>query len=400
MPQQAIDPRALEAAFAEFNLQSGLLEECYRSLQDRVAELTERLRHAQSERHRELLEKERLSNRLSRLLETLPGAILVIDGDGVILERNRHATDLLRQPLLGCCWAEVVQREFQPCDRVDGDLELRDGRWVNLFRRPLDTECAEILLLTDVTETRRMTKLLERQERLSALGEMSASLAHQIRTPLASAMLYLSNCDAETDAANGGYALRALDCLRTLDGLVSSTLDFAGGSSTDDDVIIVSDLLQSVVETILPQLGDAQHLSCECEDAGLAIEGNRDSLHGALLNLVSNALETGPRAQVELGASVVGDQVWLMVSDDGDGIQEADRERLFEPFYTTRRCGTGLGLAIVRSVARAHGGDVVVESGSLGSTFAMALPRRRAGSLLPGGHRANSRAAQGACVDV
>lgn len=400
MPQQAIDPRALEAAFAEFNLQSGLLEECYRSLQDRVAELTERLRHAQSERHRELLEKERLSNRLSRLLETLPGAILVIDGDGVILERNRHATDLLRQPLLGCCWAEVVQREFQPCDRVDGDLELRDGRWVNLFRRPLDTECAEILLLTDVTETRRMTKLLERQERLSALGEMSASLAHQIRTPLASAMLYLSNCDAETDAANGGYALRALDCLRTLDGLVSSTLDFASGSSTDDDVIIVSDLLQSVVETILPQLGDAQHLSCECEDAGLAIEGNRDSLHGALLNLVSNALETGPRAQVELGASVVGDQVWLMVSDDGDGIQEADRERLFEPFYTTRRCGTGLGLAIVRSVARAHGGDVVVESGSLGSTFAMALPRRRAGSLLPGGHRANSRAAQGACVDV
>lgn len=389
MQEVATDRRALEAAFAAFNQQSGLLEECYRSLQARVAELTERLEHAQSARHRELLEKERLSNRLSRLLETLPGAFLVIDGDGVILERNNHATDLLRQPLLGSCWADVVQREFRPCERVDGDLQLRDGRWVNLFRRPLDVEHGEILLLTEVTEVRRMSKLLERQERLSSLGEITASLAHQIRTPLASAMLYLS--DFETDDAGDDKrtrrATKALACLRSLDRLVNDTLVIASGAQSEEGIVTIGELLQSVADTISPQLDHDSDVGVTLDDPDLVVSGNRDALHGALLNLVTNALEACERPQVELSAATVGTEIWLMVSDNGPGIAEEDRDRLFEPFYTTRKRGTGLGLAVVRTVARAHGGNVIVESGALGTTFAICLPADRRRSALPGGHR-------------
>lgn len=389
MKQSNLDPRALEAAFAEFNEQSGLLEDCYRSLQDRVHQLTERLKIAQSDRHRELLEKERLSNRLSRLLETLPGAFLVIDGSGVILERNNRAVDLLQQPLLGTCWADVVQREFRACERVDGDLQLKDGRWVHLFRRPLDAESGEILLLTDVTESRRMSKLLERQERLSLLGEMTASLAHQIRTPLSSAILYLSDVDAEGDRADetADKAARALDCLRTLDGLVTDTLNFASGAESDDESIVVVELLQSVLETITPLLDGESCVSLEFDDPGLTISGSRDSLQGALLNLVTNALKAGPQPQVELSAASVDDEVWLIVSDNGHGISEEVRARLFEPFYTTRKSGTGLGLSVVQAVARAHDGDVIVESGTFGSTFAICLPVGRTRRALPGGHR-------------
>lgn len=391
----AIDPHGLEAAFAEFNVQSGLLEECYRSLQERIDGLTRRLAEAHSARHRELLEKERLGNRLSRLLETLPGAFLVIDGDGVILEQNSRATELLQQPLLGLCWADVVQREFQPCERVDGDLELKDGRWVNLFRRPLDKESGEILLLTDVTESRRMSKLLERQERLSALGEMTASLAHQIRTPLSSAMLYLSGVAGDEKNAGGDAIGPALDCLRRLDGLVTDTLSFARGADADGDRIDVADLLRSVLETITPQLDGDSSVTVDFEQLNLEVTGNRDALHGALLNLVTNALEAGTRPMVEICAAEVGEQVWLIVRDDGDGFDNATKALLFDPFFTTRKRGTGLGLSIVRSVAEAHGGDVVVDCGELGTTFAICLPRERGADLLPGGHRTSRLEVEG-----
>ena len=390
MSQPAIDSQTLEAAFAEFNAQSGLLESCYRALQSRVEELTRRLRAAQSARHRQLLEKERLSNRLSRLLETLPGAFLVIDGDGVILERNNRAAELFNEPLLGCCWSEVVQREFCPSSRVDGDLRLKDGRWLNLFRRPLALEAGEILLLTDVTESRCMTEMLQRQERLSSVGEMAASLAHQIRTPLSSALLFLSRI--ESDAAirteRRDTAAKATQCLRSIDSLVTHMLDFVSGVRVEEECIPVFDLLQEVFSAIEPQLQDCSYVTVEVVDRSLTVTGNREALVGAMLNLVENALQACGRSPViELSAVRNDGQVCLLVSDNGHGISAEVRPKLFDPFYTTRPQGTGLGLSIVRSVAEAHAGEVVVESSEHGSTFAICLPAEQKMPALPGGHR-------------
>lgn len=401
MSQAAIDPQALEVAFAAFNEQSGLLEDCYRSLQSRVVELTARLRLAQSDRHRELLEKERLSNRLSRLLETLPGAFLVINGEGVILERNNRATELLKQPLLGSCWSDVAQREFCPNVRVDGDLRLRDGRWLNLFRRPLDSEPGEILLLTDVTESRRMSKMLQRRERLSAIGEMTASLAHQIRTPLSSALLYLSQIESDktSEKKRRETAAKVTPCLRNLDKLVNDMLCFASGARADGETIVVFDLLQEVFAAIEPQLQGCSYVTVEFADKALTVTGNREALKGAMLNLVSNAIQaSGPSPIVELSAASTADQVCLIVSDNGCGISAEVRERLFEPFYTTRPQGTGLGLAVVCSVAEAHGGEVIIESGKHGSTFAICLPVAATLPALPGGHQMRERQVRNAPV--
>ena len=396
MSQPAIDPNTLEVAFAAFNQQSGSLEACYRALQNRVNELTARLRSAQSARHRELLEKERLSNRLSHLLETLPGAFLVIDGDGVILERNTRAAELLQQPLLGNCWSDIVQREFCPNRRVDGDLRLKDGRWLNLFRRPLDLESGEILLLTDVTENRRMSTLLQRHERLSAIGEMIAGLAHQIRTPLSSALLYLSQIEsaATSEAKRGETAAKVGQCLRSLDNLVNDMLGFVSGARTDSESIVVFDLLQDVIAAIEPQLDDCSYITVEMCDNDITVNGNREALLGAMLNLVSNAIQAcGESPLIELSAVRSSDQICLIVSDNGHGFPDEVRARLFEPFYTTRPQGTGLGLAVVSSVAEAHGGEVVVESGEHGSTFAICLPIEPVSSALPSGHQAQQRLA-------
>jgi len=93
---------------------------------------------------RELIEKERLSKKLARTLETLPGAVIVLDGDGIVREQNSKAPKLLNRPLLGLAWSEIVRRECTPCATLSGDLDLRDGRSLSLSRQPLGDEPGEI----------------------------------------------------------------------------------------------------------------------------------------------------------------------------------------------------------------------------------------------------------------
>ena len=184
MASTSPNAQELHDAFEIFNRQSGLLEESYRDLQDTVESLTRQLRQEQSARLTELVKKERLGRRLSELLETLPGAILVIDGAGIIRQQNSQASALLNQPLIGCSWATIVRREVRDGGSEDGNIELRDGRWLSLSRRPLRSEAGEVLLLADVTESRRMSELRQRNERLTAIGEMTAEFADRKSTRL------------------------------------------------------------------------------------------------------------------------------------------------------------------------------------------------------------------------
>ncbi|ANO51043.1 sensor histidine kinase [Woeseia oceani] len=377
----------LESAFNAFNEQSALLESSYRELQQQVASLTARLDEAQSARHRELLAKERLSEQLANTLEALPGAVVVLDCHGVISECNAEAARLLNQPLLDRPWSEVAKREFAPVDNADGELQLHDGRVLSLQRRRLGRDLGEILLLTDVSETRRMTEMLARQQRLSAIGEMTARLAHQIRTPLASALLYASQMSPGdcSDASPGGKVVARL---RELDRMVADMLQFASGSNQDDEGIDVALLLADVAETGSLPMEAASRVAVNIADSNLRIAGNRGALKGALLNLLDNALiASGDEGRVDLGAWRDADRICLTVSDNGCGIPENELGRVFEPFFTTRPQGTGLGLAVVRSVVDAHQGEVVLESGSQGTTVSLCLPA----AAIPSAQRAPER---------
>ena len=180
--QQTPHAEILEQAFAAFNAHSAQLEDAYRELKSQVGVLTRELAAARRERERQQAEKQRLARRLDGLLGALPGGVLVLDGDGRIFECNTAATALLGEPLLEQRWQDVVTRAGAVL--ADGELTLANGRRVGISRRRLDGEPGHILLLTDVTETRRLQALLARNERLSEMGEMAARLAHQIRTPL------------------------------------------------------------------------------------------------------------------------------------------------------------------------------------------------------------------------
>lgn len=374
MAATSLKAEQLTSAFEIFNQQSGLLEQSYRELQQTVGTLTRQLKKAQSARLAELVKKERLSQHLTHLLESLPGAIVVIDGDGTIRESNSQATALLNRPLIGCSWATIVKREVRDGGSEDGNIQLRDGRWLSLSRRPLKQEPGEVLLLADITESRRMSQLRQRRERLTTIGEMTAQFAHQVRTPLASAMLYAAQLDTTT-AGQQRAAQKITARLNDLGRMVNDMLGFAAGARPSEESFGVCELLTEVQTGIEPLLAAETVLRLAVDDPSLRICANKGALKGALLNLVTNAVQAcGTGTRIVLGAKRVGSNVVLTVADNGPGIDEDIRANIFEPFFTTRPQGTGLGLAVVQAVAAAHNGKVSVDSSGNGTQFTLQLP--------------------------
>lgn len=363
-PSETSASGELEQSLELFTRMSGRLGASQQFLQTRVAELKDQLAETSAQRRREFEEKERLANRLQSLLDLLPGGVIVIDGQGVVREANPVALELLGGPLEGALWREVITRSFAPRKDDGHEISLKDGRRVSIATRSLNGEPGQLVLLTDLTETRRLQEQLARHERLSALGRMVASLAHQIRTPLSTALLYASHLE------QGGlsveqqqrFAGRLKDRLNELEHQVRDMLVFARGDLPLEDRLAPAELLAALRAAAAAKV-EGVAVRWQCDVSSGALLCNRDTLVGALLNLMENALQAcdkQPRLKVHLYAR---DAVLrISISDNGAGMDAATLSRLGEPFFTTRATGTGLGVAVVKSVARAHSGALELRS--------------------------------------
>ena len=383
--------KELESAFQTFNQVSEQLMQSYAVLEQRAVQLNEELAAARSERLQQLAEKERLANRLERLLSALPAGVVVLDGNGVVQECNTAALALLGEPLQGQRWESVIARVFQSVSDNGQEIRLISGKQINLSRSSLGSEPGQILLLQDITENRALQSALERHQRLSTMGEMLASLAHQIRTPLSSALLYSSNLtNAHLDLqTRQKFSEKALNQLHHLEHMINDMLLFARGG-------------EGVVEAIeLNQfINEFQHLMEQailCSNATLDVMpaqdnvvfyGNKQTLLTAFQNLAMNAIQVSEQpVHVTLGVRLINSStVCFEIKDNGPGIEANMLDRIFEPFYTTRSTGTGLGLAVVRAVILNHGGEIQVNSQpGRGTVFTMTLPVDARNSFLPSG---------------
>lgn len=390
------DPRELQQAFEAFMGMSAQLESAYRELEQRAERLTLELAAARSERLAQLADKERIADRLGTLLEALPGGVVVLDGTGRVCECNPAALDLLGEPLLGETWEAVTRRVLSDEQQDAHEVRLLDGRRVSISRRTLDSQPGQILLLHDVTETRALQETVSRQQRLSAMGEMTARLAHQIRTPLSSALLYASQLSGgQLKAADQvRFSAKLLQGLRQLERMVHDMLGFARGGAAAAESVPVRELLrdleQSMVATLL---ASGARLNIDNQAPAAFLQGNREALAGALVNLAANAVQAagqGARLRVSVQETDRG-RLEIAVTDNGPGIPAELRERIFEPFFTTRPEGTGLGLAVVQTVLQAHGGSIRLENPAQGGTrFVLELPMTQP-ELLPGGRLAEIR---------
>ncbi len=350
-----IDTASLAEAFQIFNQASEELSSAYSRLEGQVAALTERM---------------------ALLQEALPAGVVVLDAEGAAVEANAAAGRLLGSSPVGAQWADFERQLL--ATETPGERQL-DERRLAVTVTPLDSAGGRIVLLHDVTETHRLRAQAERHERLAAMGEMAAQLAHQLRTPLAAALLYAGNLE-NPDLPESGripIAQKTVGRLKHLERLIQDTLLFARGEVLGRETFPVTDLLTEVGHTFEP-LARSRNVEFRIDAASSATQltGNRKALAGALTNLVENAFQAvGAGGRVTVAATRSDDQLILAVRDDGRGMSSSVVAKLFEPFFTTRSDGTGLGLAIARGVARAHGGAIEVHSepGS-GTEFLITLP--------------------------
>jgi two-component system sensor histidine kinase FlrB len=360
------------------------------------------------------------NQRFSHLLSIMPAGVLVVDKKGLVSLANQQAINLLGEPLIGEAWRDVISRVFAPKSDDGHEVSMTNGKKVKIDISPLTEEKGQLIVITDLTETLELQSRIGHMQRLSSLGKMVASLAHQVRTPLSSALLYAENLKAmplQNEMASR-FSEKLTLRLKELESQVNDMLLFAKSS---DNQIVSSlstlDILQQSVAQTEAQFMQANivlHIENNCTDdkpKGINevgsyktnehyILGNLTAITGAITNLMTNAMQaleqqrkadtnkntikTSARsAQITLAVrnECINEQDYCVftVSDNGKGLVQKDINRLFEPFYTTKSQGTGLGLAVVNTVAKSHKGFVKCgNTQTNGAFFSLHIPKYNA----------------------
>jgi two-component system sensor histidine kinase FlrB len=355
------DQQQLEAAFEQFNAVSDQLIDAYRQLEGQVTVLNLQLDEANQALRQQVSANATLAERLGMLLEVLPAGVLELSGDGQVISENPTAIQMLGRHILGMNWNDV-SISLQSTE-LDQTFRVDSGLYLTLQYKDLPASGGRIVLLQDVTRMNQLSSELARQEKLAAMGGMAASLAHQLRTPLSTAMLYAANLKKpdlkEEDRSR--FIDKILTRLKALEGLIQNMLGFVRGHVGLREPLEVALVLEDLSAVFVPQC-QAKGIVFVCAaspEPALRVMGERKALVGAMTNLLENAvLFSPPGSRIELGLSLQGGMLCLTVDDSGPGIEEQERQRVFEPFYTTRSGGTGLGLAIVKKVAEELEGQV------------------------------------------
>lgn len=330
------------------------------------------------------------SSQLEKIIDVMPTGLIMLDGNGIVVKINAIASKLLEEPILGHPWFDVIRRSFKP--RADDwhEVSLKDGRRVKLEITALVDQPGQLIMITDLTETRLLQDKLSQLQRLSSLGQMVSKLAHQVRTPLSAAILYganLKNSQLEPPEREK-FQDKLMSRLSDLEQTVNDMLLFAkSGQQQVVSPLSINALVQSSTDGLAPLLDNA-NATCEiqlCPD-DCHVLGNQTALTGAIQNLIHNSLEViKTHAHIQVSCFCKQDKAFISVTDNGPGIEAEQAAKIFEPFYTSRVQGTGLGLAVVKSVATAHQGEVhLISKPGEGAHFVISLP------LLPVGEAENS----------
>lgn len=325
-------------------------------------------------------EKTSLANRLDTLINVIPSGVIILNEAGIVSDANPYAVALLDKPLIGKSWLSVIDEVFAPQTDDGHEISLVNGKRVRIQTNSLAPEPGQLVLITDMTQTRALQDRLNHKEKLEALGEMAAKMAHQLRTPIATSVLYARHLQMD-DLAEGKrqqYAEKILNCLHHLELQIKDMLLFSRGGNEQQVSIALDDLLVEFFEIIKPQLNARQiTLNLINTTDSITLQCNPESLIGALHNLVNNSVDAiTNKKKIDLLIKVVNDSVLdFTVKDYGSGMSEAVQQHVLQPFFTTKSKGTGLGLSVVQAVARAHNGVVLVKSEvGLGTEITIRIP--------------------------
>lgn len=339
------------------------------SLMSSYRELATRAERVEQELEVKVAELDGLSRSLEAILDALPTGVVVRDGDGCIARVNRSTGRILGEDPL-----ELLQHDGALLDGADGATQTwtrPDGSIRTVVCRSADVVGSDgqpsgsVEILDDQTELARLTERLHRVDKLAALGNVAAGIAHEIRNPLNAVKGFAGLLKAEVEASEKQrrWATCIVDGVGEIERIVASMLSFARPESLEPSTI---DARALVAESRSLALGGGASESLEVDEHVEPIQfvGDHIKLRQAVRNLLANARDvqsgTG-RIRVELSRR--DRELVIAVSDGGPGFPPDARERAFDPFFTTRPEGTGLGLSLVNTIAELHGGRACIDEG-------------------------------------
>jgi two-component system sensor histidine kinase PilS (NtrC family) len=376
-----------------------------------VASLGHRLRKAGLEAHTLEYELERVRLEADVILRNIRSGVLTVDPGGRLAFINPTAQQLLHldgvmgEPVLDSVkhrsselWAALVAgiRHGRKVSRGEGLVLHEEGRQFPIglstttFQQRPEAASSVTAIFTDISDSKQLQELQLRAERLEAVAALSASLAHEIRNPLASIRSSVEQLARSRYAGDDERTLAALIVRESdrLSRLLSEFLDFSRVRATRAEPVDLAAVTAAAVAVVQAHPDCRPTAELVVEGDRTMVEGDEDLLHRTLFNLTLNAVQAAGERPVRVVISVqpvrpadlpgglrIEHPVRLRIRDNGPGVPEEIRERMFEPFVSRRPGGSGLGLAIVQRAVAAHRGAVFVDSviGS-GTTFTIYLP--------------------------
>jgi two-component system sensor histidine kinase PilS (NtrC family) len=324
-----------------------------------------------------------LNSRHRILIEELPLGVLVLSQSGEVFEKNPiFEKEYENQVDLKFVYARIQQDNSDNFNyRVKKNDQIKDYI-IRSRKLEFSGRLYWLVLLEDVTSARRMEEDLKQKEKLAAIGTLAAGIAHEIRNPLAgmsgSVELLSLKPNTEEDQKLFKIILREID---RLNRLISEFLDFSRPSIPVTDQVSLSQVVQSVLSSIELSKDKPEKLTIENHILhGAFILGSSDKLKQALLNILINSLQAmkdmeKPFLKVTLKNGLQSRTFELVIEDNGIGMSEATRTKMFEPFHTTKSKGTGLGLAITHKILEAHRAQLAVASEvGKGTVFSLIFP--------------------------
>ena len=351
------------------------------------------------------------SDFFKNVFDALQEGIIVADESGLIHYINNGASRLfglnpetvtgeyIAENIQGLDWHSLISGEGSA---VSKDLEVfyPENRYLNFYIKPIKTtpkndELAYVMLIRDITESRKGEKEKLESERLNALTMLAAGVAHEIGNPLNSMNIHLQLLERKLKKAVPDLyeaELRDLidtsaDEVKRLDHIIDQFLKAIRPSQPQLEPTDVNALVKESMRFLEPEIKDRGiSLTLELRSALPPLQLDSDQIKQAFYNVVKNASQaTAPGGSITVRSDLSDEHVSIIFTDTGEGISASEMSDVFQPYFTTKKSGTGLGLLIIRRIIREHGGDIKISSEeSKGTSVTISLPRfHRNVRLLP-----------------